>query len=71
MIAPGGVHLIELKDWHGSVESRNGTWLQTQPSGRQSRRLSAAARRSGTPTPRVQAGSREREGVTAPPSGAL
>ncbi|MFD3482110.1 BREX system serine/threonine kinase PglW [Streptomyces sp. NPDC058665] len=35
VIAPGGVHLIELKDWHGSVESRNGSWLQTQPSGRQ------------------------------------
>lgn len=35
VIAPGGVHLIELKDWHGSVESRNGGWLQTQPSGRQ------------------------------------
>ncbi|MFK0194893.1 BREX system serine/threonine kinase PglW [Kitasatospora sp. NPDC090308] len=35
VVAPGGVHLIELKDWHGSVESRNGTWLQTQPSGRQ------------------------------------
>ncbi|MFG2905823.1 BREX system serine/threonine kinase PglW [Kitasatospora sp. NPDC048286] len=35
VVAPGGVHLIELKDWHGSIESRNGTWLQTQPSGRQ------------------------------------
>ncbi|MEV7871569.1 BREX system serine/threonine kinase PglW [Streptomyces sp. NPDC088124] len=35
VVAPGGVYLIELKDWHGSVESRNGTWLQTQPSGRQ------------------------------------
>ncbi|WP_329194486.1 BREX system serine/threonine kinase PglW [Streptomyces sp. NBC_01435] len=35
VIAPGGVFLIELKDWHGSVESRNGTWLQTQPGGRQ------------------------------------
>ncbi|WP_405008643.1 BREX system serine/threonine kinase PglW [Kitasatospora purpeofusca] len=35
VVTPGGVHLIELKDWHGSVESRNGTWLQTQPSGRQ------------------------------------
>ncbi|UJB43993.1 NERD domain-containing protein [Streptomyces sp. A1-5] len=35
IVAPGGVHLIELKDWHGSIESRNGTWLQTQPSGRQ------------------------------------
>ncbi|MDH6114361.1 serine/threonine protein kinase [Kitasatospora sp. MAP12-15] len=35
VVAPGGVYLIELKDWHGSVESRNGTWLQTQPNGRQ------------------------------------
>ncbi|MBO8203059.1 BREX system serine/threonine kinase PglW [Streptomyces smyrnaeus] len=35
VVAPGGVYLIELKDWHGSLESRNGTWLQTQPSGRQ------------------------------------
>ncbi|MFI6583515.1 BREX system serine/threonine kinase PglW [Embleya sp. NPDC050493] len=35
VVAPGGVHLIELKDWHGSVESRNGSWLQTQPGGRQ------------------------------------
>ncbi|MFJ7187222.1 BREX system serine/threonine kinase PglW [Streptomyces bacillaris] len=34
VIAPGGVHLIELKDWHGSVESRNGSWLQTRPGGR-------------------------------------
>ncbi|WP_107475498.1 BREX system serine/threonine kinase PglW [Streptomyces sp. Sge12] len=31
VISPRGVHLIELKDWHGSVESRNGTWLQTLP----------------------------------------
>ncbi|MFF3456047.1 BREX system serine/threonine kinase PglW [Streptomyces sp. NPDC002730] len=35
VVSPGGVCLIELKDWHGSVESRNGGWLQTQPSGRQ------------------------------------
>ncbi|MFI6304495.1 BREX system serine/threonine kinase PglW [Amycolatopsis thailandensis] len=35
VVAPGGVYLIELKDWHGSVESRNGSWLQTQPGGRQ------------------------------------
>ncbi|MGW2655791.1 BREX system serine/threonine kinase PglW [Streptomyces sp. NPDC001478] len=35
VIAPGGVFLIELKDWHGSLESRSGTWLQTQPGGRQ------------------------------------
>lgn len=25
MIAPGGVFLMELKDWHGSLESRNGS----------------------------------------------
>ncbi|WP_190817011.1 NERD domain-containing protein [Saccharopolyspora pogona] len=35
VVAPGGVYLIELKDWHGSVESRNGSWLQTKPSGSQ------------------------------------
>jgi serine/threonine protein kinase len=35
VIAPSGVYLIELKDWHGRLESRNGVWLQTQPSGRQ------------------------------------
>lgn len=33
--APGGVYLIELKDWHGTVESRNGGWLQTKPGGGQ------------------------------------
>ncbi|MCQ4043248.1 BREX system serine/threonine kinase PglW [Streptantibioticus rubrisoli] len=35
VVAPGGVYLIELKDWHGSVESRNGSWLQTRPGGQQ------------------------------------
>jgi len=35
VVAPSGVYLVELKDWHGKVETRNGTWLQTQPSGRQ------------------------------------
>lgn len=25
VIAPGGVFLMELKDWHGSLESRNGS----------------------------------------------
>jgi serine/threonine protein kinase len=35
VVAPRGVFLIELKDWHGSVEVRNGTWLQTQPGGKQ------------------------------------
>ncbi|MFD7433332.1 BREX system serine/threonine kinase PglW [Streptomyces sp. NPDC059861] len=33
VVAPGGVHMIELKDWHGSVTSENGTWVQTTPGG--------------------------------------
>ncbi|WPW22469.1 BREX system serine/threonine kinase PglW [Streptomyces sp. HNS054] len=33
VIAPGGLCMIELKDWHGSVTSENGTWVQTTPSG--------------------------------------
>ncbi|MZE77898.1 BREX system serine/threonine kinase PglW [Streptomyces xinghaiensis] len=32
--APGGVYMIELKDWHGSVTSVSGTWVQTTPNGR-------------------------------------
>ncbi|MFI9462618.1 BREX system serine/threonine kinase PglW [Streptomyces xiamenensis] len=35
VIAPGGVHLIELKDWSGSLDSHNGTWLQTRLGGQQ------------------------------------
>ncbi|MGW7824289.1 BREX system serine/threonine kinase PglW [Streptomyces puniciscabiei] len=34
VVAPGGMYMIELKDWHGSVTSENGTWVQTTPSGR-------------------------------------
>lgn len=34
VVAPGGVCMIELKDWHGSVTSENGTWVQTTPRGR-------------------------------------
>ncbi|MEU0271826.1 BREX system serine/threonine kinase PglW [Streptomyces sp. NPDC006307] len=34
VVAPGGVCMIELKHWHGSVTSENGTWVQTKPSGR-------------------------------------
>ncbi|MEU8650739.1 BREX system serine/threonine kinase PglW [Streptomyces sp. NPDC048737] len=34
VVAPGGVYMIELKDWHGSVTSENGTWVQTTPGGR-------------------------------------
>ncbi|MCC5036037.1 BREX system serine/threonine kinase PglW [Streptomyces sp. WAC 00631] len=34
VVSPGGVHLIELKNWHGSVTGENGTWVQTTPTGR-------------------------------------
>ncbi|MFF0299813.1 BREX system serine/threonine kinase PglW [Streptomyces sp. NPDC004562] len=33
IVAPGGVCMVELKDWHGSVTSENGTWVQTTPGG--------------------------------------
>ncbi|MEU6118075.1 BREX system serine/threonine kinase PglW [Streptomyces sp. NPDC047117] len=33
VIAPGGVCMIELKNWHGSLTSENGTWIQTTPKG--------------------------------------
>ena len=29
VVAPNGVHMIELKDWSGSLTSENGTWVQT------------------------------------------
>ncbi|NEB38313.1 BREX system serine/threonine kinase PglW [Streptomyces sp. SID14515] len=34
VVAPGGVCMIELKNWHGSLTSENGTWVQTAPNGR-------------------------------------
>ncbi|WP_371612043.1 BREX system serine/threonine kinase PglW [Streptomyces clavifer] len=34
VVAPGGVCMIELKNWHGSLASENGTWVQTTPNGR-------------------------------------
>ncbi|MFE2022471.1 BREX system serine/threonine kinase PglW [Streptomyces sp. NPDC059499] len=34
VVAPGGMCMIELKDWHGSVTAENGTWVQTTPGGR-------------------------------------
>ncbi|GAA2411571.1 BREX system serine/threonine kinase PglW [Streptomyces glaucosporus] len=34
VVAPGGVYLVELKDWRGSVTSVSGTWVQTTPGGR-------------------------------------
>jgi serine/threonine protein kinase len=33
VVGPGGVYVVELKDWHGSVTSENGTWIQTAPGG--------------------------------------
>ncbi|MFF3871948.1 BREX system serine/threonine kinase PglW [Streptomyces sp. NPDC001978] len=33
VVAPGGVCMVELKDWHGSVTAENGTWVQTTPGG--------------------------------------
>lgn len=34
VVAPGCVHMVELKEWHGQVTSENGTWVQTTPGGR-------------------------------------
>ncbi|MFJ7421048.1 BREX system serine/threonine kinase PglW [Streptomyces uncialis] len=34
VVAPGGVYMIELKNWHGSLTSENGTWVQLTPRGR-------------------------------------
>ncbi|GAA1011419.1 protein kinase [Acrocarpospora pleiomorpha] len=34
VVTPGGVCLVELKDWRGSLTTENGTWVQTTKSGR-------------------------------------
>ncbi|MFG2091777.1 BREX system serine/threonine kinase PglW [Spirillospora sp. NPDC048824] len=34
VVTPGGVHMIELKNWHGRLAAENGTWVQTAPTGR-------------------------------------
>ncbi|MFE2440496.1 BREX system serine/threonine kinase PglW [Streptomyces sp. NPDC059426] len=34
VVAPSGVLVVELKEWHGSVTSENGTWVQATPGGR-------------------------------------
>ncbi|GLZ16184.1 protein kinase [Actinomadura sp. NBRC 104425] len=34
VITPGGVFMIDLKDWHGRLTTENGTWVQTTPTGR-------------------------------------
>ncbi|GLU49007.1 BREX system serine/threonine kinase PglW [Nocardiopsis ansamitocini] len=33
VVAPAGVFLIELKDWHGSVHGGGSDWVQTTPGG--------------------------------------
>ncbi|GAA5056218.1 serine/threonine protein kinase [Thermocatellispora tengchongensis] len=34
VITPGGVCMVELKDWRGSLTTENGTWVQTTRDGR-------------------------------------
>ncbi|WP_283136704.1 BREX system serine/threonine kinase PglW [Rhizohabitans arisaemae] len=34
VVTPGGAYMIELKHWHGTVTTENGTWVQTAPNGR-------------------------------------
>ncbi|GGP06796.1 protein kinase [Nonomuraea glycinis] len=34
IVGPGGAFMVELKDWHGSLTTENGTWVQTTPTGR-------------------------------------
>lgn len=41
VVAPAGVFLIELKDWHGSVHGGGNDWVQTTPGG--------TSRRHGNP----------------------
>ncbi len=41
VVAPAGVFLVELKDWHGSVHGGGNDWVQTTPSG--------TSRRHGNP----------------------
>ncbi|PPJ35993.1 BREX system serine/threonine kinase PglW [Nocardia nova] len=33
VVAPNGVHLVELKDWNGRLYHRNGDWVQERPRG--------------------------------------
>jgi serine/threonine protein kinase len=41
VVAPAGVFLVELKDWHGSVRGGGNDWVQTTPGG--------TSRRHGNP----------------------
>lgn len=33
IVAPSGVWLVELKNWHGTLTSENGSWVQITPAG--------------------------------------
>lgn len=59
VVTPGGVCMIELKDWHGSVTSENGTWVQTTPGGRR--------RTHGNPLHLVNRKAKELAGLLALP----
>ncbi|MFC9057968.1 NERD domain-containing protein, partial [Streptomyces sp. NPDC057074] len=59
VVAPGGLCMIELKDWHGSVTSENGTWVQTTPGGRR--------RTHGNPLHLVNRKAKELAGLLAQP----
>ncbi|GBQ04331.1 BREX system serine/threonine kinase PglW [Streptomyces spongiicola] len=61
VVAPGGVCMVELKDWHGSVTSENGTWVQTTPGGRR--------RTHGNPLHLVNRKAKELAGLLALPGG--
>ncbi|MGY0070971.1 BREX system serine/threonine kinase PglW [Streptomyces sp. QTS137] len=61
VVAPGGVCMIELKDWHGSVTSENGTWVQTTPGGHR--------RTHGNPLHLVNRKAKELAGLLALPGG--
>ncbi|MFI1422842.1 BREX system serine/threonine kinase PglW [Streptomyces sp. NPDC020731] len=61
VVAPGGLCMIELKDWHGSVTSENGTWVQTTPGGHR--------RTHGNPLHLVNRKAKELAGLLAQPGG--
>ncbi|MEU3175921.1 BREX system serine/threonine kinase PglW, partial [Streptomyces sp. NPDC007000] len=61
VVTPGGVCMIELKDWHGSVTSENGTWVQTTPGGHR--------RTHGNPLHLVNRKAKELAGLLALPGG--
>ncbi|SHJ17363.1 Serine/threonine protein kinase [Nocardiopsis flavescens] len=33
VLSPSGLHMVELKNWHGSVTTEYGSWVQTRPNG--------------------------------------